>query len=152
MNLENLFEDLEVRYEALRANRAEGLQQVGTITLLLRNRTLKLNQLHFAKDFVLGRCGTALIAIPHRSLRVLLVQPGEATTSRTVFRRWLEALPEATWLRVEVGAEQSAGSLRYCQNGLLGISDKLIATTAIECIEIRAVENSTGVSPSDATL
>lgn len=152
MNLENLFQDLEDQYEALATKAGFGIENVGTLTISLQGRRLELRQLHFAKDFVLGRCRSTLYLIPHRHLGIVEWLPGESTNSSNTLKKWLTTLPEEVWLRIQVGPEQLSGNVHLTQSGLIVLSNKVIAKEAIEYIEIRAVENSQAVFASGATL
>ena len=152
MNLENLFEDLENHYEVISARRAHGLENVGTITVRTGGHTLTLTQLHFAKDFTLGRAREALYVIPHGRLGVVDYQAGASTTSTINLKRWLESLPQATWLRIQVGGETIAGNMLFVQGEFLAVDGKLLPQRAIELIEMRAVENLAATSLLGATL
>lgn len=141
MNLDFLLEDLESHFDSLAAQALNPLQNLGVAEVQRAAGNMRLTNLVYARDFVLGRQKDRVFAIPNARLGILTLSAGPAQLSNLRLTRWLEQLANDTWLRVEVEGEQLAGTLWQVRGGLLFIGNHAVSIARIDVIEIRAVDN-----------
>ena len=141
MNLENLFEDLETRYESMQETSPTSLAKLGEVTISMPPLTLNLTQAHYGKDFVLGRSGATIYVVPHRAIKLLTFEQADGTESNRNLGSWLRTLNKATWLSLRIGERSVDGRFDRFESGLVFLENFCVPLVSIDLIEIRAVDN-----------
>lgn len=141
MELNALLESLESEFEALESSPEVSLRNIGTVTLELGDQWVTLDNLVFARDFVMGVNQGRVISVPHSKLKIRSFTPGKAALSKRTLTSWLKSIT-GLWIGVTANGQSTPSRLRGVQRGLLVLRETIIAIDAVDSIVIGAVDNS----------
>ena len=141
MELNALLESLESEFEALESSPEVSLRDIGSVTLELGDQRVTLDNLVFARDFVMGMNLGRVIAVPHSKLKIRSFTTGKAALSKRTLTSWLKSIT-GLWIRVTANGQSTPSRLRGVQKGLLVLRETIIAIDAVDSIVIGAVDNS----------
>ena len=100
-----------------------------------------LENLVFARDFVMGVNQGRVIAVPHSKLKIRSFAPGKAALSKRTFSSWLKSIT-GLWIGVTANGQTKQSRLLGAQRGLVILRESIIAIETVDSIAIGAVDNS----------
>jgi hypothetical protein len=141
VELNTLLESLETEFDAIETTPSASLRNIGMVTVELGDRIATLENLVFARDFVMGVNQGRVIAVPHSKLKIRSFTPGKAALSKRTFSSWLKSIT-GLWIGVTANGQTKQSRLLGAQRGLVILRESIIAIETVDSIAIGAVDNS----------